>query len=211
MPETSRKNRRQIETESVDVHFLNPIPQAVDDQPPNDRLIGVERVAATGVVGVSRSAVFQNVIRRIVDAAEAKSSGRLIAFRRVVVDDVENDFDAGSVQAFDHVAKFVDRPERRLPGTELGAERKTTPARSPSNLRFPGDNRGVELEHRQQFDGRDAKLLQIGDLFDQPGVGSPFSTALDARTGMPRESSHVHFVDDRAGRERRSGWSPSQS
>ena len=30
----------------------------------------------------------------------------------------------------------------------------------------------VELEDGQQFDGSDAKLLEIGNLFDQAGVGA---------------------------------------
>ena len=31
---------------------------------------------------------------------------------------------------------------------------------------------GIELEHRQQLDGGDAELLEIGDLLDQTGEGA---------------------------------------
>ena len=31
---------------------------------------------------------------------------------------------------------------------------------------------GVELEDRQQLDGRDAQVLQVGNLLDQPGIGA---------------------------------------
>src|SRR6185295_17450456 len=36
----SRQNRRQIETEAVDVHFRYPVAQAVQNQPPHNRLVG---------------------------------------------------------------------------------------------------------------------------------------------------------------------------
>ena len=50
----ARQDRRQIEAEAVDVHLGDPVAQAVLDQPAHDRLVGVQRVAAAGVVGVAR-------------------------------------------------------------------------------------------------------------------------------------------------------------
>ena len=45
----ARQDRRQVEAEAVDVHLLDPVAQAVDDHPPDDRVVGVERVAACRV------------------------------------------------------------------------------------------------------------------------------------------------------------------
>src|SRR5262245_27222982 len=42
----ARQDRRQIEAESVDVHLGHPVAQAVLDQPADDRLVGVQGVAA---------------------------------------------------------------------------------------------------------------------------------------------------------------------
>ena len=54
---------------------------------------------------------------------------------------------------------------------------------------------GIELEHRQQFDGGDAELLEIGDLLDQAGIGAARLLG-NAGTGMAGEAAHVHLVDD---------------
>ena len=51
----------------------------------------------------------------------------------------------------------------------------------------------VELVHRQQLDGRDAELLQIGNLLDQAGEGARLGRR---RRRMAGEAAHVQFVDD---------------
>ena len=43
----------EVEAETVDVHFPDPVPQAVEDHAPHDRLIGVQRVAGAAVIGDS--------------------------------------------------------------------------------------------------------------------------------------------------------------
>ena len=130
----ARKNRRQVEAEAVDVHFFDPVAQAVHDHPPDDRMVGVERVAAAGVVGVARAAVFEDVVGRVVDAAEAERRPGLIALGRVVEHHVEDDLDARPVQGLDHVAKLVDRA-RADPAASCrpDAGRRTRSARSPSS------------------------------------------------------------------------------
>jgi hypothetical protein len=42
----ARKNRREVEAKAVDVHLGDPVAKAVLDEPPDDWLVGVERVAA---------------------------------------------------------------------------------------------------------------------------------------------------------------------
>jgi hypothetical protein len=96
------------------MHFRDPVAQAVNDQTADDGVIGVERVAAAGVVGVPGASLFEDVVGWVVDAAETESRPCVIAFRRVVEYHVENDLDARAVQCLDHVAKFVHRAERIL-------------------------------------------------------------------------------------------------
>ena len=47
---------------------------------------------------------------------------------------------------------------------------------------------------RQQLHGRDAEVLQVGDLLDQPGVGAAL-VRRDARVGVARKAADVHLVD----------------
>ena len=46
------EDRRQVEPEAVDVHLLDPVAQAVENEPAHDRMIAVEGVAAAGEVVV---------------------------------------------------------------------------------------------------------------------------------------------------------------
>ncbi len=52
----------------------------------------------------------------------------------------------------------------------------------------------VELEDRQQLDGGDSQLLQVGDLLDEPAVGA---AQVALRRVVPGEAADVHLVDDR--------------
>ena len=69
----------------------------------------VERVAAAGEVHVI-ARVFRReaVVAGVVDAAERDRRAQLVAFGRVVVDDVENHFDARVVQVADHRFEFAE-------------------------------------------------------------------------------------------------------
>src|SRR6476469_1908045 len=52
--------------------------------------------------------------------------------------------------------------------------------------------------HRHQLDDRDAQLLQVRDLFDQTGIGSPDRFSHTARaTGS--ESFDMELIDNRVG------------
>ena len=197
------QDRRQVEAEAVDVHLLDPVAQAVHDQPPDDRVVGVERVAAAGVVGVPRAAVFEDVVGRVVDAAEAERRPVLIALGGVVEHHVENDLDAGPVQRLDHVAELVHRAERVLARAVRLVRREERDRRVAPVVDLARRTvLGVELEHRQQFDRGDAELLEVRNLLDQAGVGAARLLA-DAGARMAGEAADVHLVDD--GARRRAG------
>ena len=53
----------------------------------------------------------------------------------------------------------------------------------------------IELEHRQQFHRGHTKILQVGDLFDQAGIGAPLVGGYP-RGRVPGEPGDVHLVDD---------------
>ncbi len=55
------EHRGQVKAEAVDVHFLDPVPQAVEDQLQSERIVNVPGVAAAGEVFVV-AAVFQQPV-----------------------------------------------------------------------------------------------------------------------------------------------------
>ena len=73
---------------------------------------------ARGVVVVAPVAVDEPVVRRVVDPLEREHGTEVVALRGVVVDDVEDDLDAGRVQGLDHPLELLDLltllPRRRI-------------------------------------------------------------------------------------------------
>ncbi len=69
----------------------------------------IERIAAAGEIHVvPRIAGNRAVIREIVDASKRQRGAGVIAFRGMVVYDVQNDLDAGDMQVLDPLFEFVD-------------------------------------------------------------------------------------------------------
>ena len=96
---------------------------------------------------------------------------RLGCPRWVVVNDIEDDLDSSAMQRLDHVAKLVERAKRVGSGPVMRREKReglvppvVAEARRTVLL--------VEGKDRQQLDGADAEVLQIGNLVDQPRVGA---------------------------------------
>ena len=65
------EDRSQIEAESVHVHLLDPIPKAVQDQAPNDGMVGIQRVSCPAVIGIARPVRLQKVVSVVVEATKA--------------------------------------------------------------------------------------------------------------------------------------------
>ena len=105
----ARQGGGQIEAEAVDVHLLHPVPQAVHDQLQHLRMAHVERIAGARVVHVvARIVGDQAVVGGVVDAAETERRAELIALGGVVVDHVEDHFDAGAMQRLHHRLELAD-------------------------------------------------------------------------------------------------------
>ena len=164
----------------------------------------VDGVSATAVVDVVTPVARQQlVIAEIVDALVAEGGSEVIAFAGVVVDDIEDDFEAGVVKAVDHVPEFV-----RAARSEIGGVRAeeiqavVTPVVDQSLVQH------VELAHegvyRHQFHRGDAQCFQVFDDLGpgQTGEGSPQRFRhVRMQLGEPLD---VTFIDHglRPGRQR---------
>jgi hypothetical protein len=84
------------------MHLADPVAQGVHHELQRVRMPQVHAVAGAGVVHVVPGFVGDEmIVRRVVEAFERERWPEMVAFRRVVVDDVEIDMEAGAVQAFD--------------------------------------------------------------------------------------------------------------
>ncbi len=159
------EHRREIEAEAVDVHFLDPVAHAIDDQVAHRIVADRDRVAGAAAIDVLRRRFrLQPVVRRVVEAAQAERRSGLVALGGVIEDDVENHFDARGVQRLDHRLELRHRiVERVLRRRCEPRERVVAPIVREA---FVGDEfLGDERLHRQQLHGRHAELLQVRDDF----------------------------------------------
>ena len=93
----------QIEAEAIDVHLGHPVAQRVHHQFQHLGVHHVQRVAGAGEIHVvTRVIGHLAVVSGVVDAFHRKHRAQAIAFAGVVVDHVENDFDARLVQSLHH-------------------------------------------------------------------------------------------------------------
>ena len=94
------QRRRQVEAEAVDVHLGHPVAQAVHDQLQHVGVAHVEAVAGAREVHVVAGIVVHDaVVGEVVDAAHRQHRPHVVALGGVVVDDVEDDLDAGRCAA----------------------------------------------------------------------------------------------------------------
>jgi|GEM_PF-6300603 len=155
------------------MHLADPIAQAVEDQAPDDRFIGVQRVAAAGVVGVAGFVLRKDVIGFVCQSAEADGGTVFVALGGVVVDDIGDDLDSRAMQRLDHVAKLVERAKRVGSGAVAVMRREKRQGLVPPIVAEALRSvLLVEGKDRQQLDGADPEVLQVGNLVDQPGVGA---------------------------------------
>src|SRR5262245_13216490 len=94
------------------MHLLHPVAQAVADQPAHDSMPGVECIAAAGEVGIARLVGWvQNVVYVVGQSAEAESPSCTETFGSMVIDHIQDHFDASLMQRLDHVAELVQHPK----------------------------------------------------------------------------------------------------
>ena len=104
----AREGRGEVESEPVHVHIQNPVAEAVHDELQHLGMPHVQRVARSRVVHVvARIIRHQPIVRAIVDASKAQRGAEMVAFRGVIVYNVEDYFDACPMQAFYHGFEFA--------------------------------------------------------------------------------------------------------
>ncbi len=185
----------QVEPEPVDVEFLHPITQRVQHHPRYHRLPGVQGVPAARDVDVS-TAFIQPVVGAVVQPAPTQrrpTVARLLA--GVVVDHVENDFNAGGVQGLDRALDLVN-DLGGFGGRGVAGVRGEEPHRVIApvvgatltlQVRLVGE--GVDGQQLQRRDAQRAKVLddrrmpqrRIGAADALRDLGVQHGQALDVR------------------------------
>ena len=103
----ARESGREIEAETVHVHVVHPVAQAVHHQLERARMEQIERVAGAGEIEIEpRIFRHEAVIGLVIDPAETERRAQVISFRGVIVNDVENHFDPGGVEIAHHRFEF---------------------------------------------------------------------------------------------------------
>ena len=187
----------EVEAEAVDVHLLDPVAQRIGDQLQHARVGHVDGVAAARVIDIEARIVRpETIVGRVVDAAERQRRAEVVALRGVIVDHVQEDLDAGVVEALDHGFEFADRAagEIALLGREK-ADRVVAPVVGQTlGEQTPVLDEGL---HRHQLDRGDAELEQVVDDRRMAEAGE---RAAQMR-GDPRmahgHAAHVGLVADR--------------
>ena len=197
----AREHAGEIEAKAVDAQLLHPVLEAMHDECADQRMVAVHRVAATGVVAVAPAV---GCIEVIEDCRSPRPLKLIIgpccaALRGVIENHVQQHADACGVQSIGQRAELlggtrrVDAIARVRAAEAVGAVAPVVAETSRSRRRR--HVLLIESHHRQQLHVRHAKLLQIGNLFDQAREGSGM---LHAARGMAREAADVQLVDDRA-------------
>ena len=194
---TAAERDGQVVAEAVDVDLVDPVAQRVEHHLEDDRVGEVERVAAAGDVDVVPLLV-EPVPRAAAETAPREGRPADALLGGVVVDDVEQDLDAGGVEQLDHALELAQHLVRvgvarvgRVRGEE--AQRVVAPVVGQAEVdevRLVGE--GV---HRQQLDGRHAEGAQVldGHRVAQAGVGA--AQVLGDPWQPSRHLAHVHLVD----------------
>ena len=190
------QHRGQIEAETVDVHLLDPVAQRVHDHLQRHIVAGVDAVAGAGVVGVvGRILAAEVVVGLVVQSAPRQRGAALVALGRVVVHHVQDHLDAVAVQLLHHVPELVDRILAcKAPVRGEEGQRVVAPVVAQSHL----DQRAFTdgFLHGQQFHGRHAQALQVGDG-GRAGHAFIGAAQLGRHVGVGLgEALDVRFVDD---------------
>jgi hypothetical protein len=165
--ELPRERGREIEAKAVDVHLRGPVAQRIHDQREHLRAAHVQRVAgARGVEVVASVSRDELVVGRVVDTLEAQRGAEVIALRGVVVDDVEEDLDAGPVQRLHELLELANLAADLGTGPVAHVGREEPDAVVAPVVPEPPVEQDLivdERMHRHELDRRDAELAQVAD------------------------------------------------
>ena len=104
----ARQNCPEIKSETVNVHFFDPISKTIRDHLDHPGMTQIQSISGAGIVDVIALVVRrQPVVTRIVNTPERKSRSEFVAFSRVVVDNVKDHFDTSFMDLRDRFFEFA--------------------------------------------------------------------------------------------------------
>ena len=121
-----RERAGQVETKTIHVHFLHPVPQTVHDQLQDVWAQHIQCVSAARVVHVKPTGFRrQSVVGGIIDAAQRKRGAQMVSFTGVVVDHIQNHFQTRAMQSANHLFEFAHRTaDRCCSVTRIGRKKR---------------------------------------------------------------------------------------
>src|SRR6478752_6922013 len=90
----ARKDRGEIETETIHVHFLDPITKTVHDHAAYNRMISIDCVPGAAEIGIPSTVFLEDVVGAVVYPAMTQRRTALVALGGVIEYYIENDFDS---------------------------------------------------------------------------------------------------------------------
>ena len=196
---------QQVKTEAVQMVFVRPILDGIDDILTDHGPLGSGVVAADGAVGV---------VALLVDAAEIAGDdvveAEALRIIDMVVDHIQNDTDSGLMEAHDHLLELL-HPDLAVVGIGgVAALRDVVVdgivAPVEARLRVRLIHRGIVIAG-QKMDVGDAQILDVvqtrGDAVRIGGAGLEQAQELaglgDAGAGIGAQVPDMELVDDRIG------------
>src|SRR5436305_9057096 len=198
----TRQDGPLVEAESIHVHLFDPEFQAIRNQLIDKGMVAFEGIAGATIIEIILFIVWhKQIIGTVIYAPVTDGRTQFIALAGVSEDDIQNDLDARFVQSLDHLAKVPEvAPLARCKtvGVVRGevANGVISPEvfqRSAIHGAEPADTLLIKGKDGQQFNSRDAQLLEVGNLLDDACKGARM---LAARGRRPREATNMHFVND---------------
>ena len=156
------------------MHLVHPVMQRINGHPTHHRVVGVDGVAASGVIQIPRLVHgVKEVIGPVVEPAPAERGPLGVTLGRVVEDHVQDHLDTGPVEFLDHGAELVQRAER-VTGGGVGGVRGEERHRAVTPIVDQARRRVLRVEHlhRHQLHRSDSQRPQIGNLGHQTGIGA---------------------------------------
>ena len=89
------------------MHFIHPVPQAVENDRANETVVRSDDVAGPGIIAAEATVLFEQVVRGVVDTSLRVSRTVVISLSGVVEHDVEDHFDTRFMKCGNEVVELV--------------------------------------------------------------------------------------------------------
>ncbi|CCJ78250.1 hypothetical protein BN135_3314 [Cronobacter muytjensii 530] len=187
----------EIEAKTVDMHRFRPVTQGIHHHLQHARMRSVHRVAGTGIVDVVTVLIRHGtVVREVVDAFKRERRAKLVPFRGVVVDHIQDHLDTGVMVGAHHIAEPLNAARAEI---ARGRREKAQRVIAPEVFQALVEQVLIVREpvYRQQFDRSNAEALDVihRRLVRHAVVGA--AQLRRHRRVELRETFHVRLIDHR--------------